>query len=122
MTSMIDRLKRGASLSVNAVVARSRNLTAKIYKYYPYPASNAGYTLNSSAGVGRELRNDDFPVPPQNLRPGYGSTVGDWLSGGKTNTDTMMKLVTSHDFMIQQGSRILDLGCQSGRMIRWLVN
>jgi ubiquinone/menaquinone biosynthesis C-methylase UbiE len=34
----------------------------------------------------------------------------------------MMKLVIVDDFAIQDGCRILDLGCQSGRMIRWLAS
>ena len=119
---LIAHLKHDLSSLANALVARSRNFTPKIYKYYPYPSSQAGYKLNSAAPVGRELGTTDFPVPPQDLRPGYGSTVEDWLSGGKRDIDTMLTLVTSPDFDIREGSRILDLGCQSGRMIRWLAN
>ena len=122
MTRMTDRLKHRVRLTADKLLARSKNFTAKIYKYYPYPTSRDCYKLKSSAGVDRELGNDDFAVPPQNLRPGYGSTVEKWLSGGKANTYTMMKLITSDDFLIQEGNRILDLGCQSGRMIRWLAH
>jgi len=122
MTRMTDGLKHRVRVSADKLLARSKSLTTKIYKYYPYSASNECYTLNSPAHVGRERGNNHFPVPPQNLRPGYGSTIEEWLSGGKANTDTMINLVTSDDFLIQEGNRILDLGCQSGRMIRWLAN
>ena len=51
MTKMTEVLKHGLSSLANALVARSRTFAPKIYKYYPYPASQAGYKLNSPARV-----------------------------------------------------------------------
>lgn len=125
MSRVVNALIRAARLSrlsAYAVLTRSPTLSAMIYKYYVYPAPRGCYKLHASACVSRDSGSTDFPVPPQYLRPGYGSTVEEWLRVGQRDIDTMMKLVTADDFAIQGGSRILDLGCQSGRMIRWLAS
>jgi SAM-dependent methyltransferase len=116
----------------NALIASSSSLPRKLgrtsssefpptlMKYLPYPATEGLYVLRKSNSYGRESENYDFPVPRESLLDGY--TVEGWLNSGKENVDTMMNLLNSAKFSIEKGNRILDFGCSTGRMIRWLAD
>jgi SAM-dependent methyltransferase len=56
----------------------------------------------------------------EKLWMGYGPTIENFLSSGKVDVEKMKKILGSVGFRIQDGNRVLDLGCASGRMIRWL--
>jgi SAM-dependent methyltransferase len=103
----------------NALIASSSRPPAKIMNYLPYPAPDGLYVLEKPSGKGQECENSSLPVPEQSFLDSYG--VEDWLDSGKKNVDTMLELLTSTNFAIQKGNRILDFGCSSGRMIRWLA-
>jgi 2-polyprenyl-3-methyl-5-hydroxy-6-metoxy-1,4-benzoquinol methylase len=129
--------KRLLQVPADALIASSTNLAteAQIQKYFPYPAQRAPknqkvlgipqsrqafYILrNRSAGRDKKV---SLAVPPQWLRPGYGDTEESWLSRGRADVDNMMKLLNSSEFFIHTGYRVLDLGCASGRLIRWLAD
>jgi SAM-dependent methyltransferase len=90
-------------------------------EYVPYPAPEGFYVLQKTNGQG-QYDNSDLPVPPESQWEGYGKTVEAFLAGGKSDIDTMMMLLNSSGFFLQKANRILDFGCASGRMIRWLAS
>jgi ubiquinone/menaquinone biosynthesis C-methylase UbiE len=51
---------------------------------------------------------------------GYGMTIDEYLSSGKEHVATMRKVLADSGFAFQEGIRILELGCATGRMMRWL--
>jgi ubiquinone/menaquinone biosynthesis C-methylase UbiE len=51
---------------------------------------------------------------------GYGSTTEYFLNSGRVHVDKMRRNLSATGFVIQEHNRVLDLGCASGRMIRWL--
>lgn len=102
--------------SVNALIASASNTP----RHIPYPAKRGRYLLQHFNRDNHQHLAASLPVPPPGVRFGYGDTEDHWLSGGKGDIDTMMMLLTSTNFSIQKGTRILDFGCASGRMIRWL--
>lgn len=60
---------------------------------------------------------DGLIMPPKDLWIG-GPTKEFYLYWGKKDVNKMLEIVKASNFSFQKGSRILDLGCREGRMIR----
>jgi SAM-dependent methyltransferase len=112
--------KRILRFAADAGIANSKS--PKIQKYFPYPAPQSFYILQKSSRNSPERGTASMPLPPQYLRLGYGAVDEHWLNAGKVDIDNMMKVVNSTNFVLQKGNRVLDFGCASGRLIRWLVS
>jgi SAM-dependent methyltransferase len=63
-----------------------------------------------------------FPVPPRELWAGYCTSAASYLESGREDCETMRRLLAESGAKIEDASRILELGCAAGRMIRWLVD
>jgi ubiquinone/menaquinone biosynthesis C-methylase UbiE len=125
MTALLKQLLQRPA---DALIASSKKLPNKISeslmsdphlseKFYPYKADQTFYILLKSSDQSRETR---LPTPPQDLWEGYGKTEEEFLISGKVHVDKMKQILDSSGFRIQARNRVLDLGCASGRMIRWL--
>lgn len=65
---------------------------------------------------------NDEPVPVEpivHLNYGAGSPES-FLESGRFDTRKMMTCIQSNGGLLAEGSRILDFGCGSGRMLRWI--
>jgi ubiquinone/menaquinone biosynthesis C-methylase UbiE len=133
MNAVKNVLKSLLKGPANALIASSNSLPVKlgrtspsefpatVMKYLPYPAPDGLYVLRKQNSSDHKIANYDFSIPHESLQDGYSSTQA-WLSSGKETVDTMMGILDSAGFSIHKGNRILDFGCSSGRMIRWLAN
>jgi ubiquinone/menaquinone biosynthesis C-methylase UbiE len=88
-------------------------------KFYPYEGARRSYILPK---VGHECQKNesDLPIPPQDLWLGYGKTREEYLTLGRYNVRKMKDILEASGFSLGQGSRVLDFGCASGIMMRWL--
>jgi ubiquinone/menaquinone biosynthesis C-methylase UbiE len=102
---------------------RVHMMKTKKIKYAPYPAPGGLQVLDKTT-ANRRGQNDkaDLPVPPEYLWEGYGKTAEIYLGSGKEHTEKMMGVLNSAGVSIDKTNRILDFGCASGRMIRWLAD
>jgi ubiquinone/menaquinone biosynthesis C-methylase UbiE len=91
-------------------------------QYYPYFESRSDPIFGMSEDDVEISPDDGLPVPPDALRSGYGSESAAYLASGRQHHQNMMELVTGSGFAFQDGDRILDFGCSSGRMIRCFKN
>jgi SAM-dependent methyltransferase len=134
-------LKRLLRLPANVIIASSTTLHSKVVEsltrspfpimesltrsplptFYPYNADQESYILLKSGQNGdcTSGGNSGLPIPPKNL---YGKNDELFLNSGKTDVDNMLQILESSGFRIRSGGRILELGCASGRMIRWLAD
>lgn len=125
-------LKRFLQLPADAFIASSKKLPDRILRsahrsiylsdsFYPYKPDQDSYVLrNLISGQGSSERaHSQLPVPPQNIREGFGPTT-EFLKSGRINVETMKRILESSGFCIKEGNRVLDFGCSVGRMIRWL--
>ncbi len=107
-----------AALYLRALRAYRRGRQVDARGYLPYEQDL--YIVPKLSGNRREYGDQALPVPPKHLWLGYGVTADEYLRLGETHVNTMMSIVSSSDFSLQEGNRVLDLGCGAGRMIRWL--
>jgi SAM-dependent methyltransferase len=86
-------------------------------KFYPYAPESQSYLL---APTDKLKIGADLPVPPRELWWGYSQTPEQYLEMGKKFVDAMQAILRPNGGTLEPGQRILDFGCASGIMIRWL--
>ncbi|MCB0324414.1 MAG: class I SAM-dependent methyltransferase [Bdellovibrionales bacterium] len=59
-----------------------------------------------------------LPIPPDHLLQKFSEDV--FLASGSRDVETMLGVLSEQTVPLCAGERILDFGCSSGRMIRWL--
>ena len=114
--SLRVELQQRFRIPANALVSSASN----VQKYLPYPARRGYYVLQKADRDDHERNRDGFPIPPEPRA--YGDTEEHWLNSGKRDVDTMLRILNSSNFFIEKGNRILELGCATGRMTRWLAS
>ena len=85
-----------------------------LYGYSPYRGFADSYLLPLNSTDFDGICSQGLPVPPEWLRFGYRTSEA-YLQTGKTDIDAMLNICP-----LEEAQRILDFGCGSGRMIRWL--
>jgi ubiquinone/menaquinone biosynthesis C-methylase UbiE len=129
MSAATNLLKRFLRFPADALIASSKRLPYAISdvimsdprlpgKFYPYKADQIFYALLKSCSQSRAQ--EGLPIPPQRLWWSYGTTTEEFLNSGRADVCKMNELLDSSGFHMQDGNRVLDFGCASGRMIRWL--
>ena len=90
--------------------------------FVPFQRDKHSYVLPKMSRSSADLAPPDFPIPPPELRLGYGRTPEEYLANGRRNVQTMLDLLRAAGARLDRGIRILDFGCGAGRMIRWLAD
>jgi len=87
--------------------------------FLPYKKSAYAYMIRKTeplkGGSDRVL-----PEPPEKLWLAYGLTIEDYLRSGKEHVDNMRSILAESGFTFEAGTRIMEMGCAGGRMLRWL--
>lgn len=97
--------------------------------YYPRSRESGGYWVGDptpQAVAGQDP--STIPLPPYPLRLGYGYDAVNrrwddkaYLASGKMHIATMLEALRQNGFKLQAGQRVMEIGCSSGRMTRWLL-
>lgn len=87
--------------------------------FYPHSSNSDSYVIP------KEIENLEkcelgLPIPPKDLWMGYGSNTVEYLYSGKEQISKMINLINNSGYNFNNSKSILELGCSSGRMIRWL--
>ena len=85
--------------------------------FVPYRADQLSYVILK--GADRPATPEDLPVPPPHLLLGH-ADAAQFLSWGEQHFSTMDGILRRSGYAPARGQRILDFGCGSGRLIRWL--
>lgn len=87
--------------------------------FMPYKKNAYAYAIKKTeplkAGSDRVL-----PEPPEKLWLAYGLTIDVYLNSGKEHVDNMRSILKDAGFDFEAGSRVMEMGCAGGRMLRWL--
>ena len=88
-------------------------------KFFPYKPHSRSYILPRST-PSDEAPEGQLPIPPRNLWLGYAKTPEQYLASGHRRADQMREILATVGFKLQPGAKILDFGCASGIVLRWL--
>ena len=126
-----QRLRHTVMAEIRDKVVWSFGGPISLWKYLPQaygfpPAEQSdSYAIPKQQSEGSEGVDDGLNVPPRDFWLGYGSDFGDkgvewYITRGKRDTDRMLEIATTGAFSLASDSRILEMGCAAGRMIRHL--
>lgn len=91
-----------------------------LLKYRPHPRDALSYMVPARSTPPPDSCPQGLPIPPPSLRMGYGTSAATYLAEGKKIVRTMRGIVRNAGADETTMRRILDFGCSSGRLIRWL--
>lgn len=84
----------------------------------PYLPNESSYAISGKKDE-LEMCEQGLPVPPVELRLGSVKKTENYLEWAKPQIKNMMDITKNSGFDFE-GKKILDFGCGTGRMIRWL--
>jgi len=99
---------------VGRIVRRDVSISSR---FLPYAPESDAWVVPPRA---RRPADGPLPVPPRDLWLGYGKTPEEYLAGGRRDVESMRRLLAEAGIELSSCKRVLDLGCGSGRMLRWL--
>ena len=102
---------------VNEGVLTNPHIAAKFYPYLPHRTS---YLIRPPSRR-RDYRSE-LVVPPRELWWGYAETPEQYLAMGQLFVESMKEVLQTSGTPVQAYDKILDFGCGSGIMIRWLCD
>jgi SAM-dependent methyltransferase len=89
-------------------------------KFFPVQASNPYFILPNAPQAAHSNPDDPLPVPPEELWEGWGPLAEDYLSSGRADVQSMIDIIARAGVDPASLLRIVDVGCASGRMMRFL--
>jgi ubiquinone/menaquinone biosynthesis C-methylase UbiE len=89
--------------------------------FVPFQRDKNSYVLPKLSRSSAAPAAPAFPIPPPELRLGYGRSTEEYLANGRRHVQSMLDLLRASGARLERGTRILDFGCGAGRMIRWLA-
>lgn len=99
---------------IDARIIANPGLSAK---YRPYQGEQMSYCVQA---MNTDRRSAELSLPPRDLWMFSEATADDYLACGREHVEVMRKSLAACGFVFEDGCRVLDFGCGSGRMIRWL--
>jgi ubiquinone/menaquinone biosynthesis C-methylase UbiE len=114
-----DLILATAQIPANWVAALLMEHPAFSAKFYPRSQRQICLVL-PRAKPQRTSPPAPLPVPPQPLWENYADSQDHYLASGREHVDNMRRILGEQGFQFKAGQRILELGCATGRMLRWL--
>jgi ubiquinone/menaquinone biosynthesis C-methylase UbiE len=89
--------------------------------FLPYKEGEWSYVVLKQMRVDRPCSARDLPIPPFHLLLGH-KDANQFLEWGEQHFTNMERILADAGYSFASGQRILDFGCGSGRLIRWLCD
>jgi ubiquinone/menaquinone biosynthesis C-methylase UbiE len=89
--------------------------------YRPYLGGTSHYCVpNQKLDYQQQRSGRAFPIPPKNLFLGYSNDPEKYLAAGERDVETLFEIIETAGRTVPEQAAILDFGCGSGRMVRWI--
>lgn len=123
--SIKDHLKKKVDVFLGNHVFNTIGGHVSVLKYQPDAHGSSSFAIPKLQNYDNDGEHEGFSIPPRPFWIGYGNDFGDkgaewYISKGKRDVSRMLEITGSSDFSFAPGSRILEMGCAAGRMIRHL--
>ena len=92
----------------------------QVSQFWPHEYRQEGYTRPIPNGATIDTSLSDLPVPPREFWADYCTSAESFLASGREDVEAMAQLLADSGAHVEQAGRILEVGCASGRMLRWL--
>jgi len=102
------------------LILRDRGQGFRNLFFWAHQSGSECYLLPKTPEERRIRDSSSLPIPPKELWEGYAQTVEHYLTSGEQHVRTMREIIARKGTPVEAAGRILDFGCASGRMIRWL--
>jgi len=89
--------------------------------FLPYKEGESSYMVIKQVRIDRPCSAKDLPIPPAHLLLGH-KDEAQFLAWGEIHFTNMKRILTDAGYSLAPGQKILDFGCGSGRLIRWLCD
>jgi len=89
--------------------------------FLPFNESERSYVILKRERTHRPRNPSDLSLPPAHLLLGH-EDAAQFLSWGEQHFSTMARILKDSGSPLARGQTILDFGCGSGRLIRWLCD
>ncbi|MBD0297579.1 MAG: class I SAM-dependent methyltransferase [Flavisolibacter sp.] len=101
-------------LEVDKIINDNPNLSAKLFSL----AGDGPDFIVDIIPDSKKISSGNIPVPPEELWEGYAQTDEDYLEYGEKDMKKMLDILEKAGESAQTLTRVLDLGCAAGRMLR----
>jgi ubiquinone/menaquinone biosynthesis C-methylase UbiE len=98
----------------------SSQLMGYSFLFYPMKRECYSYAIPKLPDRHSQEELSTLPIPPKSTWGSYGDTAQVYLESGKRDCDKMQGILEKAGSPLEECSRILEFGCSTGRMIRWL--
>jgi ubiquinone/menaquinone biosynthesis C-methylase UbiE len=88
-------------------------------KIFPMQEEGEYFIVEKPNVVAGRSSDEDSRVPPPELRLGYGNTPEEYLASGRRDVESMLAILAQAGENSETLSRVLELGCATGRMLRF---
>ena len=102
------------SRQVGRILRRDVSISSR---FVPYAPESDAWVVPPRA---TRPADGQLPVPPRYLWLRYGKTPEEYLASGRRDVESMRRVLSEGGIVLSSCRRVLDLGCGSGRMLRWL--
>ena len=124
LRTMLARVPRFASDRLHSLVRSSTILANPFLSAKFVPLERRDVFDHVRIVVGRSVSalntdGDGLPVPPTELREGWGGKEATYLNTGRRDMERMLATIEQADERPTELRRVLDFGCATGRLLRF---
>ena len=114
-------LKESLQTVINGLDEMMRTWMISLHSYIshvPFDKYASTCVISKETDASHETCSQGLPVPPPRLLQKF--SKDSFLATGKRDVATMLDILSRAGLGLNDGERILDFGCASARMLRWL--